>query len=65
MQQTEAYSELCQASKIKCFTKIVKRFIAIKTIFAKRSIADVWQGYNHASDKNNSRRCNWHFHLDE
>ena len=48
--QTEAYSEPCQTSKIESFAKIVNGFMPL-TIFAKRSILDVWQGSEYASGK--------------
>ena len=38
----EAYSELCQTSKMEVFTKIVNGF-SFLTIFAKSSISDLWQ----------------------
>ena len=41
----EAYSEPCQTSQMECFTKIINYL----TIFAERSILDVWQGSEHAS----------------
>ena len=39
----EACSEPCQLSKMKCFTKMLNGFQPL-SIFAKRSILDVWQG---------------------
>ena len=40
---SEAYSEQCQTYKMEHFGKIVEGFEG-STIFAKRSILDVWQG---------------------
>ena len=40
---SEAYSEQCQTSRMEHFGKIVEGF-ELSTIFAKRSILDVWQG---------------------
>ena len=45
---SEAYSEHCQTFKIERFEKIVEDF-ELLTIFAKRSILDVWQGSEYAS----------------
>ena len=39
------YSELWQTSKMERFTKIVNGFQPL-TIFSKRSILDVWQGFD-------------------
>ena len=44
----EVYSELCQTTKMKRFTKIVINYESL-TIFAKCSILDVWQGSEYAS----------------
>ena len=46
---TEAYSEPCQASKMKRFAKIVHSFQSW-TIFAKHSVLDFWQGSEYAND---------------
>ena len=42
------YSELCQASNMELSAKIVNGWNLL-TIFAKRSILDVWQGSKYAS----------------
>ena len=47
-QLTEAYSELCQTSKVERFADIVNDFYSLIT-FAKRSILDVWQSFEYAS----------------
>ena len=48
---SETSSDLCQISKMECFEKVVDGF-ELLTIFAKRSILDVWQGseYGPAAD---------------
>ena len=50
-------SDHCQISKIGCFEKVVDGF-ELLTIFAKRSILDIWRGseYNSAVDKYSSLR---------
>ena len=45
---SEAYSEHCQTFKMERFEKIVEGF-ELLTVFAKRSILDVWQGSECAS----------------
>ena len=40
-----SYSETCQTCKMEYFAKIVNGFETL-TIFAKRSVLDVWQGLN-------------------
>ena len=51
---TKVYSEGCQPSKVEFFGDVVNSFQPL-TIFAKRSILDVWQGSEYAS-------AQWHFH---
>ena len=46
--RAEAYSEPFRTSKMKRFTKIVNCFYQL-TIFVKRSILDVWQGFEYTS----------------
>ena len=43
-----SYSETCQTCKMEYFAKIVNGFETL-TIFAKRSVLDVWQGFEYAS----------------
>ena len=43
----EVYSEPCQTSKIEHFVKIVNDFQPL-SIFAKRSILDIWEGCEYA-----------------
>ena len=45
---SEAYSKPCQTFKTECFVKIVNG-LKQWTIFAKRSILDVWQGVEYVS----------------
>ena len=45
---SEIYSEQCQTCKIEHFEKISEGF-ELLTIFAKRYIWNVWQGYEYAS----------------
>ena len=53
---SEAYSEPCQTSKMEVFEKITNGF-SFLVIFAKSSILDVWQDSEFASKaSNNSRR---------
>ena len=40
------YSEPCQTYKMNCFAKAVNSFY--QTIFKKRFISDIWQGYEYA-----------------
>ena len=42
------YLELCQTSKMECFTKKVNNFYSL-TIFANHSILDVWQNSEYTS----------------
>ena len=44
----KAYSEHCQTSKMERFENIIEGFEPL-TVFAKRSILDVWQGSEYAS----------------
>ena len=44
----ETYSEQCRTSKMKRFAEIVYT-CKVLTIFAKRSILDVWHGSEYAS----------------
>ena len=54
--ETEAYLRSCQTSMMKYFPKIVKGFQPL-TIFAKRSILDVWQGFKYPSVEPTFLRC--------
>ena len=45
----EKYSELCQISKIKIVAKIGNKF-ELLLILGKRSLLDVWQGSEYASE---------------
>lgn len=49
--EIEAYSESCLASKIQLSTKTVKGFQSLTT-FAKGSTFDVWRGSEYASVNN-------------
>ena len=44
-----AYSELCQTLKMELVTKVDNVFKPL-TIFAKRSILDIWQGSDYVSE---------------
>ena len=44
-----AYSELCQTLKMELVTKVDNIFKPL-TIFAKRSILDIWQGSDYVSE---------------
>ena len=48
--KAEAYSESCETSKTKRFGKIVNS-LKLLTIFTKRSILDIWQASEYASEK--------------
>ena len=45
---SETSSDHCQLSKMECFEKVVDN-IELLTIFGKRSILDVWQGFEYGS----------------
>ena len=45
----ETYPEPFETSKMECFAKIVNEFYTL-TVFTKRSILDIWQGSEYASD---------------
>ena len=49
--RVKGVSRTCQTSIIELYAKIADMFLAL-TIFAKFPITDVWQGANHAYDKN-------------
>ena len=52
MQYVEAYSEPCQTSKMERFAKIVNGKKPL-TIFAERSVLDVWHDFESASEREN------------
>ena len=54
--KSEAYSEPCQTSKMKCFAKIING-LKLLTIFAKRSILDVWTFFWKYYQKNTYLIC--------
>ena len=56
---SDAYSEPCQTSKMKVFTKIVNGF-SFLTIFAKISTLDVWQDSEFVSEPSNDLRRKLH-----
>ena len=43
----EVYTKPCQIFKKKCFAKIINGFLPL-SIFAKRSILDIWEGSEYA-----------------
>ena len=56
---SEAYSELCQTSKMEVFTKIVNGFLFLTT-FTNSSIFDVRQDSEFASEPSNDLRRKLH-----
>ena len=49
----EAYSKPCQTSKMECFAKKVTGWKPL-SVLRKRSILDIWQGFEYTSETDNS-----------